>query len=83
MTTVPATGEVVADRSLVGLDLASAYTAVVDAWLGEVIDEVSGLPFEAHQVTRMVFNESGKVTAIASLTEDRFVLEQTGYNISR
>lgn len=44
MTTVPATGEVVADRSLVGLDLASAYTAVVDAWLGEVIDEVSGLP---------------------------------------
>jgi hypothetical protein len=46
-------------------------------------DEVSGLPFEAHQVTRMVFNESGKVTAIANLSEDRFVLEQTGYTISR
>ena len=44
---------------------------------------MSGLPFEAHQVTRMVFNESGKVTAIANLTEDRFVLEQTGYTISR
>ena len=46
-------------------------------------DDVSGLPFEAHQVTRMTFNDEGKVTAIANLSEDRFVLEQMGYTISR
>lgn len=46
-------------------------------------DDTSGLPFEAHRVTRMVFNDQGKVTAIASLSEDRFVLEQMGYTISR
>jgi len=46
-------------------------------------DESSGMPFEAHQVTRMVFNEAGKVSAIANLSEDRFVLEQMGYSITR
>jgi hypothetical protein len=46
-------------------------------------DETTGLPFEAHQVTRMMFNESGQVQAIASLSEDRFVLEQMGYTVSR
>jgi hypothetical protein len=46
-------------------------------------DEATGLPFEAHQVTRMTFNESGKVASIANLSEDRFVLEQMGYTISR
>ena len=35
------------------------------------------------QVTRMMFNESGQVQAIASLSEDRFVLEQMGYTVSR
>ena len=46
-------------------------------------DEATGLPFEAHQVTRMMFNDAGQVQAIASLTEDRFMLEQMGYTISR
>jgi len=46
-------------------------------------DDDTGLPFEAHQVTRMEFNDVGKVSVIGSLSEDRFVLEQTGYNISR
>ena len=46
-------------------------------------DEATGLPFEAHQVTRMMFNESGQVQGIASLSEDRFVLEQMGYTVSR
>lgn len=46
-------------------------------------DEATGLPFEAHQVTRMMFDESGRVQAIASLSEDRFVLEQMGYTVSR
>jgi len=44
MKTIPATADVVADRSLVGTALAEAYTAVVDAWLGAVIDEVGHLP---------------------------------------
>jgi len=46
-------------------------------------DDVSGLPFETHRVTRMVFSDQGKVTAIANLSEDRFILEQMGYPISR
>ena len=46
-------------------------------------DEASGLPFESHQVTRMMFNDAGQVQAIANLSEDRFVLEQMGYTISR
>ena len=46
-------------------------------------DEATGLPFEAHQVTRMMFNDAGQVQAIASLSEDRFMLEQMGYTISR
>ena len=46
-------------------------------------DEATCMQFEAHQVTRMMFNESGRVQAIASLSEDRFVLEQMGYTVSR
>lgn len=44
MKTIPATADVVADRSLVGTALAEAYTAEVDSWLGSVIDEVGDLP---------------------------------------
>ena len=44
MKTIPATADVVADRSLVGTALAEAYTAEVDGWLGLVIDEVGDLP---------------------------------------
>ena len=47
------------------------------------IDDDSGLPYEAYTVTRFVFNEDVKVERIANLSEDRFVLEQQGYNISR
>jgi hypothetical protein len=32
---------------------------------------------------RFTFNESGKVASIRNLSEDRFVLEQQGYTISR
>ncbi len=46
-------------------------------------DQVSGLPFEAYTVTRFVFNEEGLVERIGNLSEDRFVLEQQGYTISR
>ena len=46
-------------------------------------DDNSGLPFEAYTVTRFVFNDEGQVERIANLSEDRFVLEQQGYKISR
>jgi hypothetical protein len=46
-------------------------------------DETSGLPVEAHTVTRFVFNDAGQVSRVASLSEDRFALEQAGWNISR
>ena len=46
-------------------------------------DKISGLPYKAYTMTRFVFNESGKVSQIRSLSEDRFVLEQQGYTISR
>ena len=46
-------------------------------------DQVSGLPYEAYTVTRFVFNEEGLVERIGNLSEDRFVLEQQGYTISR
>tara|TARA_B100000902_G_scaffold241733_1_gene228952 strand:+ start:2955 stop:3677 length:723 start_codon:yes stop_codon:yes gene_type:complete len=47
------------------------------------IEPSSGLPFEAVSMHRFTFNESGKVASIRNLSEDRFVLEQQGYTISR
>ena len=35
------------------------------------------------RITRFVFNEEVQVERIANLSEDRFVLEQQGYTISR
>ena len=46
-------------------------------------DKVSGLPYEAYTVNRFLFNEEGLVERIGNLSEDRFVLEQQGYTISR
>ncbi|MFT4768747.1 MAG: hypothetical protein ACI8RN_001885 [Glaciecola sp.] len=43
----------------------------------------TGYPFTQRQVTRMKFNDHGKVTEATILGEDRFVLEQLGYSISR
>jgi hypothetical protein len=37
----------------------------------------------AYTVTRFMFNDFCKVVEVANLTEDRFVLEQTGYTITR
>ena len=47
------------------------------------VDTQVNLPFEQHVVTRFVFNDEGQVEAIGNISEDRFVLEQTGYTISR
>ncbi|MDC0223316.1 hypothetical protein OAK29_04250, partial [Gammaproteobacteria bacterium] len=46
-------------------------------------DDMVDLDFMAYTVTRFMFNEDGKVIEVANLTEDRFVLEQTGYTITR
>ena len=46
-------------------------------------DNMVDLDFMAYTVTRFMFNEKGKVVEVANLTEDRFVLEQTGYTITR
>ena len=47
------------------------------------IDDTSKLPYEAYGVTRFTFNEKSKIQAYGSLGEDRFILEQQGYKISR
>jgi hypothetical protein len=44
---------------------------------------VTGQLIESHVVTRFQFNEDGLVTAVANMREDRFILEQQGYSISR
>lgn len=41
------------------------------------------LDYKAYTLNRFVFNENGKVSELANLTEDRFILEQTGFKISR
>ena len=46
-------------------------------------DVISELPFEAFTVTRFIFNDDGKIDRYASLSEDRFMLEQQGFKISR
>ncbi len=47
------------------------------------VDAKLGLPFEVHVVQRFVFNKDGLVTRVGSLSEDRFLLEQTGWTITR
>ena len=44
MKTIPAAEGVLADRTLVGTDVAEAYTAEIDAWLRAVIAEVGEVP---------------------------------------
>ena len=46
-------------------------------------EQTSDLPFEAVSMHRFTFDESGKVASIRNLSEDRFVLEQQGFTISR
>ncbi|SVA25289.1 uncharacterized protein METZ01_LOCUS78143 [marine metagenome] len=41
------------------------------------------LNYNAYTVTRLMFNDNDKVVEVANLTEGRFILEQTGFEISR
>lgn len=70
-------GSVKINESVSNSNVTYVWTTVND------VDDKVDLPFEMHTITRFVFNEAGQVTAIGNLSEDRFVLEQTGYTISR
>ena len=49
----------------------------------EFTEDASGLTANAYRATRFEFNEEGKVTWVGDLSEDRFILEQQGYSITR
>ena len=67
-----------------GLHEAVGVGNVVYVWT-EIMntDDATGQPVETHVVTRFQFNDDGKVAAIANMREDRFILEQQGFTISR
>jgi len=58
-------------------DVVYVWTQTMDT------DENSGLPVDIHRVTRFEFNDAGQVMSVASLSEDRFALEQAGWTITR
>lgn len=49
----------------------------------EFVEDATGYKANAYTVTRFMFDDSGKVSWIGNLSEDRFVLEQQGYSITR
>lgn len=58
-------------------DVAYAWTTIAN------VDDVTGQMIETHVLTRFQFNEEGQVVAIGSLQENRFILEQQGFSITR
>lgn len=58
-------------------DVAYAWTTIANT------EEATGRMIETHVVTRFQFNADGKIVAIASLREGRFILEQRGFSITR
>ena len=57
-------------------------TVWVLSW-SEFTEDASGLTANAFTATRFEFNDEGKVSWVGNLSEDRFILEQQGYSISR
>ena len=49
----------------------------------EFVEEATGYKANAYTMTRFMFDEDGKVSWVGNLSEDRFVLEQQGWSISR
>ena len=49
----------------------------------EFIEDATGYKANAYTVTRFMFDDDGKVAWLGNLSEDRFVLEQQGYSITR
>lgn len=58
-------------------DVAYVWSTIWDT------DNVTDVPFETHVITRIRFNAEGQIYRLATVTEERFVLEQTGWNITR
>lgn len=87
------------ERALMGLKLADAEDWPADSCsVVEVVAEgnvvyvhrewtdtepETGYKFKQRDVTRFEFNKAGQVSKLWGLGEDRFVLEQLGYTISR
>ena len=65
------------------IEVASNDSVVYVLHSAKDTDDVSGLPFEAVTMNRFTFDDSGKVLTVRNLSEDRFILEQQGYTISR
>jgi hypothetical protein len=57
-------------------------TVWVLSW-SEFTEDASGLTANAYTATRFEFNDEGEVSWVGNLSEDRFILEQQGYSISR
>ena len=49
----------------------------------EFVEEATGYKANAYTVTRFMFNENGQIAWVGNLSEDRFVLEQQGWKITR
>ena len=49
----------------------------------EFVEDATGYKANAYTVTRFMFDEEGKVAWVGNLSEDRFVLEQQGWKITR
>ena len=49
----------------------------------EFIEDSTGYKANAFTTTRFEFNDEGKVSWVGDLSEDRFVLEQQGWSITR
>ena len=49
----------------------------------EFVEEATGYKANAYTMTRFMFDEDGKAAWVGNLSEDRFVLEQQGWSISR
>ena len=56
---------------------------VHDLHWAEFIEDATGYKANAYTVTRFMFDEEGKVAWVGNLSEDRFVLEQQGWKITR
>lgn len=49
----------------------------------EFVEDATGYKANAYTVTRFMFDDEGKVAWVGNLSEDRFVLEQQGWKITR
>ena len=70
------------DFNIVETGITNDGTVYVLHW-SEFVEDATGYEANAYTVTRFMFDDSGKVSWIGNLSEDRFVLEQQGYSITR